>query len=543
MKIKPLFTQDEDITIHTLLEKYGIDDVEEYLKPTGKYLESSLLYDNIEDGKDVILSNIDLYIGILMDIDGDGLYSSVLMYKTLKHINPKCKIKVFLHKNRVHGLNDESLMDEILSSGINLLIVPDASSGDFKQHKVLHDNNIDCVCVDHHPHFEYSPYATVVNNQLSDNVINKNGSGALVTFKMCQMLDNKFANTMIDIVWFSLLSDIMDMSSMENRIFSYWGKRKLKNKFLIAMVNKFIGSNPDDLNNESISWKVQPKISAIIRQEDDKIKQKLFLALATEKDEYIDYIIENCEKIHKKQNDDVTKYFNTMLESVNEENRIIFEPIDIYPYYSGLVASKFVDKYNRPTILYRPSKDGYSGSVRSGFPIKQQLIDSGVFTFANGHDSALGVGFKDIDVVSAYVCEALIDDSRLVTLSSDISSISNDLYAINDQYKEIWGHGIEKVSVHIPPFTINSHDIQLLGKDKRTMKFNKDGVDFMLFRISNQTKADFHVNDKKNVKLSVEIIGEPSTNKYMNKTTKQIMINKYEVNVIEDKPIEFDDFW
>ena len=75
------------------------------------------------------------------------------------------------------------------------------------------------------------------------------------------------------------------------------------------------------------------------------------------------------------------------------------------------------------------------------------------------------------------------------------------------------------------------------------MKFNKDGVDFMLFRISNQTKADFHVDDKKNIKLSVEIIGEPSLNVYMGRSKKQIMIDKYEVNVIEDKILDWEDLF
>ena len=65
-----------------------------------------------------------------------------------------------------------------------------------------------------------------VNNQLSNKVLNKCGSGALVTFKVCQLLNKEYANTMIDLVWFSLISDIMDMSSMENRTFAYFCKNK-----------------------------------------------------------------------------------------------------------------------------------------------------------------------------------------------------------------------------------------------------------------------------------------------------------------------------
>ena len=76
---------------------------------------------------EIIKDNLNNYIGILQDIDGDGLFYSVIIYRTLLSLNPKCKIKVFLHKNRVHGLNDEELMKEIIDSGIDLLLIPDAS--------------------------------------------------------------------------------------------------------------------------------------------------------------------------------------------------------------------------------------------------------------------------------------------------------------------------------------------------------------------------------------------------------------------------------
>lgn len=49
-----------------------------------------------------------------------------------------------MHKNRVHGLNDDSLLAEILSSGVEFMIIPDASTSDYVQHKILADNNIKC---------------------------------------------------------------------------------------------------------------------------------------------------------------------------------------------------------------------------------------------------------------------------------------------------------------------------------------------------------------------------------------------------------------
>lgn len=538
MKIKAIFTDGEKITIESYCKKQGIKDIKEYLNPTNKYIENPRLYDNAELSAKIIRRAIDnnLYIGILVDIDMDGYSSASVIYKTIKHLNPRCKIKIFLQKFKTHGLNNDEIMKDILDSGIKLLITPDSSSGDFEQHKILRENKIMCCCIDHHPCSEYSSYAIVVNNQLSDKVLNKDGSGCLVTFKVCQLLDKQFASSLLDIVWFSLISDIMDMTSMENRTITNYAKDRIYNKFLKAMIQKYIIDVGEILCNESISWRVQPKISAIIRCNDDSIKQKLFMAIATERQEYIDFILENCDDIHARQNKIVGDYFKGMTD-IDESNRVIFEPTDIYSYYGGILASRIVNKYNRPTILYRKSKHGYTGSVRSDTPIKQTLLDSELFTFASGHSCALGVGFSDgkIEQIKDFMKTVEIDDSDKVTCSLDIKSITIDLCGFNEKYKELFGQGLKPTKFHIQSFTINSSSIKLLGKDKRTVKITYVGVDFMLFRISNIDKERLHIGES--IDLKFECIGELGLNFYMGRTKKQVLVDKFEAEVVEEEDI------
>ena len=431
-------------------------------------------------------------------------------------------------------------MDEILSSGVEFMIIPDASTSDYTEHKILADNNIPCVVLEHHPCDKYSKYALVVNNQLSKNVVNKSGSGCLVTFKICQLLNKNYSNKLIDIVWFSLLSDIMDMSSMENRTFAYWGKRKLTNRFLIAMVDKYIYQKGKELNNISVSWSVQPKISAIIRCEDEVAKQNLFMAIATEQDKYINYVLDNCDKIHTKQGDIVKKYFEQMEETIDETNNIIFEPIDIYPYYSGLVASKINDKFNRPAILYRLSKNGYTGSVRSPIPIKQELIDSGVFTFCSGHDSALGVGFKeyDFDNIREYVKDAEIDDTREVMISCQAKDIPSNIFHMGYDNIDLFGQGIPYPQVHVHPFQIFNTDISSLKGN--TIKIHNQGIDFMMFMVSNKTKERLYIGENKQ-KIEIECIVEPSLNIYNGRVSNQCIIKYFEVREVEK--LTFADIW
>lgn len=550
MNINPLFDS-PSFLIEEYLNANGISDTQEFFKPTGKYIDNPSNYDNIEECVKIIKDNLNNYIGILQDIDGDGLFSSVIMYRTLLSLNTKCKIKVFLHKNRVHGLNDEELMKEIISSGINLLIVPDASTSDLKQHKELNDNNIKCCCIDHHMSLVESHNAIVVNNQLSNKVLNKNGSGALVTFKVCQLLNKEYAKTMIDLVWFSLVSDIMDMSSMENRTFAYFAKQNLQNKLLLKMFETY--SDKDEINNTVIGWEIQPKISSAIRSDNEKLKQYLFMALATEKDKYIDYVVAECKKTHTKQTNEVNKYM-TMLDSINEDNMIIFEDIssyDFYPYYIGLVASKLSKKYNKPTILYKPfSDEEYGGSVRSNIPIQQTLLDSELFTFVAGHSSAMGIGFKkeNIDKLNEYVSIVDINVDIEVACSCPLKQIPNINYSYFKKYIDLWGKGLPTPQYHIQPFTIYNTDIKVLGKGG-TIKFTKDGVDFISFFTSNETKERLYMNVDEKVKLSIEAIVELGINRYTSPkngrtyVNNQAIIQSFECKKVDEEEIKWEDIF
>lgn len=545
MKIKSLF-DNCDFTFEQYLNAHNISDTQEFFKPTGKYLDPPLNYDNAQECVDLIIDNIDNYIGILKDVDGDGLFSSVIMYRTLLSINPKCKIKVFLHENRVHGLNDTKLMKDIIDSGINLLIVPDASGGDYRQHKELSDNNIKCCCLEHHNVLQYSEYAIVVNNQPSNRVVNKNGSGALVTFKVCQLLNKEYANTMIDLVWFSLISDVMEMSSMENRTFGYFAKQKVKNKLLLRMFDEY--SKKDELNNTVIGWDIQPKISSAIRTKDKKLHQYLFMALATEKDKYIDYVVKECKTSHTKQTNLIKEYLG-MLDNINEDNHIIFEDITEYnfePSYIGLVANRLCSKYNKPVILYRiHNKNEYGGSVRSPFEVQDTFIDSGLFTFCSGHKTVFGIGFKNdnLDELKEYVKTAELDDSITVACSCSHEKLPNINYDYSEKYIDLFGKGLDTPKYHIQPFTINSSDITIKGG---VLRFKKDGVTFVRFFSGADVKERMYIED--DCKIRLELIVELQINRWTNdygKTyvTNQCVIQDFECTKVDDTTLSFDDIW
>jgi single-stranded-DNA-specific exonuclease len=113
--------------------------------------------------------------------------------------------------------------------------LPDAGSNDYEQHKYYYDKSVDILVLDHHECEHESKHAVVINNQLSANVSNKNGSGALVTYKFLKALDNiMFDNktdNYLDLVALGNIADMMDLKEKETRYLCYLGMEKINNPF------------------------------------------------------------------------------------------------------------------------------------------------------------------------------------------------------------------------------------------------------------------------------------------------------------------------
>ena len=194
------------------------------------------------------------------------------------------------------------------------------------------------------------------------------------------------------------------------------------------------------------------------------------------------------------------------------------------------------------------SEGGQSaGSVRSSVPIKKALVDSGLFDYNDGHeDFAFGTAYqtnKEKEIIN-YL-DNLTDVSepcREVLASSRITNIPIDLYSLKMDYNELWSKGVDKPILHIQPFTIYNTDIQSLGKGN-TIKFTKDGIDFISFFTSNEMKERLYMNMDEKVKLEVELTCELGWNIWNGRKSKQAIIQDFECRKVDEEILSFDDIW
>lgn len=233
MRIKPLLDKLNPKTfLSDLLTAYGVRDIETYLSPSSALFDDPLIYPNMSKAIHLLgkakVSNKP--IGTLIDEDADGALSAGIIVDFLKSIG--IKPIVFFHTEKAHGLSND-VFDIIKQANLGLLILPDSGTNDFERCTELHKSGCEVLILDHHNIEHDNPDAVVVNPHLKPDTLNCAISGAGVAYKFvqacCDVNDIEYPNYM-DMVAFSIISDVCDLTSYENRAFVEFGLKEVKNE-------------------------------------------------------------------------------------------------------------------------------------------------------------------------------------------------------------------------------------------------------------------------------------------------------------------------
>ena len=153
--------------------------------------------------------------GIICDCDVDGTASATIAYQFLASngIEPT----MFYHTGKQHGARD--LLDQILETKLDLLIIPDAS-GSPEDCAALKSSGCDVLIADHHEIESENPYAIVVNCMQGNT--NHDASGTTVMAKIVDYTAKMYNYAQVnydDLIALSLISDSRSMLSIENRAY------------------------------------------------------------------------------------------------------------------------------------------------------------------------------------------------------------------------------------------------------------------------------------------------------------------------------------
>ena len=545
MRIKNIFAPSEQITFNDYMVKCGVKDVEEFFNPTGKYLDDCLKYTNmleaVQMAKYHILNKDAMYI--LSDSgDTDGITSAYICYDYLKLLCPELDIKILIHEHKERGLQDDKLFERIKTEPRPLVIIPDSGTNDCDRAKELSDMNISVLVLDHHTPATPIQTGVLVNNQVGD--VSPYGSGCLVTHKFLQALDRefgvKYSSRYIDVVALSLVSDVMNMSDLQNRTYYRFGlgdRSYIHNGFLNALFDKFIGDKP--YTQRDIAFKIVPKLNSVCRSNDQELKQYVFGAFIGFYD--VNEVADMCGKQHSEQTRIVAKTVEDIKPSIDYSNKFIIIADDSIPKtYAGLIASKLSD--NHPIIVGSVKDGELIGSFRSPVDIDDTLVNNPLINWKQGHSLASGISLPSnniqplIDYYNAL--ETLPQPKYDVLGSYTTKSMPKYLFSEFDPNTDVtrglYGKGFPNPLVHIHSITVNQGDIREMGANGRTLKLSKDGIDFMWFMVSNADKEKL-LSEKP---YELELVGTMGVNEWNGRKTPQILVEKYEIKNLKKKTLD-----
>lgn len=567
MKVKLVNENFRDNYGIKLLQSKGIQDVDKYINPTKECLQNPIDLNNIEDGAKLLKTAIEKEWNILLiiDSDNDGFTSAAIIYQYIKKLNNNINIKYLLHSGKQHGLEDH--IDYVLecSDEIDMIILPDSSSNDFIYHEQLKEKNIPCLILDHHiTDEEISSNAIIINNQLSQNYKNKELTGAGITWQFCRFCDNyfnvNFSKELIDLAAWGIIGDMGSLLEIENRYIIKNGLENINNYFFKVLIEKQSYSMGGEITPITVAFYIVPLINAMIRVGTMEEKERLFMAFIDghqmvpcnkrgAKGTFEEVAIESareCTNARTRQNkikdETVQKLEMKIHKNGLLDNKVLFvrlEEDDQFPaVLNGLVAMQLSAKFKKPTIVARLNNEGYDRGSMRGLnqselvSFKDFLEQSGYFEYVSGHDNAAGASIRDKDLADfhKYANEALkdIDFGENVyevnfirtAAEKDISNIIFDL----DQYRYLYGQNIDEPLIYISDINLTKNDIQIIGKNADTVKFEKFGITYIKFHAKDLINELGMYNE-----MRVELVGRPNVNEWMGNYTPQIMIEDLEV--------------
>jgi len=555
--------------LETIFDNRGVpfELMERMLHPTRKEEHDFRLLQNIIECAERIIEAIknEEKIFLQVDSDADGYTSAALTWMMLVYFGAREENIIYrMHDGKQHGIIVETVPDDC-----TLVVIPDAGSNQYKEHKELKEKGKTVLVMDHHEADKLSEDAIVVNNQFG--YPNKSLSGVGVVYKVFQALEYLQAEQMdgeevsphfLDVVAVGLVADMMDVSNLETMYYVQEGMANINNPFFRAIVDGNSFKLSGDMSPMKISFYIAPLINGMVRTGTQEQKHIMFNAMIKgdeidmgentgfgEGIPYAKTALKVCASVKRKQDkfrdEGMVKMHIKIKKKGLDKNKIIVgNAFGIDPNLRGLIANQLMAAFKKPVLmLAKDSKTKiWSGSGRgadkSDFKdFKDYLNSTGLFEYAEGHQSAFGAAIKDenmekfIEQSNKDLEKYSFSKSYKVDLEYTSSQINPDVLAKITAFNNHYSKGFEEPYLLIKNVRVTEDSLSVMGKnpDKPSVRIKVGDINFVIF---NTTKEK--VEELKQMKY-INVIGRANENVWMDETSYQIMITDYEKAVVLER--------
>lgn len=380
------------------------EDVRIFITPTRDDFHDPFLFKGMDIAVDRILQVINNKEKIIIygDYDVDGITSTTVLKKYLQERGGIVNTYIPNRLNEGYGLNKEAIK-KIKEMGTDLIITVDCGISGIEEVKYAKELGIEVIVTDHHEVGEVLPDAlAVIDAKRKDNTYPFNLlAGVGVVFKVIQAISIKLNLKAeeylkyLDLVCVGTISDIVPLEG-ENRTIAKLGLMLIRVTKNLGLRELIKSSGYKEIDSNTISFGVAPRINACGRMGHEEEALKLFLAETKEE------AVEVTKKLNEyntlRQNTEKAIYEDAVSkiekENIENKNSIIVGGYNWHHGVIGIVSSKVTEKYYKPSILLCFEDRIAKGSGRSiqGFDLYEGLTKcSELLDKFGGHAMAVGL--------------------------------------------------------------------------------------------------------------------------------------------------------
>lgn len=490
-----------------LLALRGIHDLQEadtFLSPSLRQLPDPTLLKGMNEAVDRIVQAIEQREKIVVygDYDVDGCTSTTTLMRFFREIGvPRSHLHFFIPKRLQHGYGlNRDCLPEVKGMGCDLMITVDCGITSFEEVEIARELGIDTIIIDHHIVPEKSPRAVAVVNPKQDDCPypDKNLCAAGLAFNLVIALRTRLRKIgffekvpepnlrrYLDIVALGTVADIVPLKGV-NRVFVSEGLKQLKQTVWEGMkaLMKVAKVKPDEATSESLGFYLGPRINAAGRMGDAARSVKLLLS----DDAHVaEQYAEEINRDNHKRRDIQNTIYRDACALIDQSPEMQELPAIVLGHDTwhmgvvGIVASKLVDRYHRPTVMIAV-KDGVGkASCRSigHFNLYTALkaCEEHLIQFG-GHAAAAGLSMKPENIpafraaLAEVVAEWRKEEEYIQTFEYDALMPPED---VTPQLLEelSW---LEPFGEANPAPVLIAHEVdivrqKLVGADHRHIKF------------------------------------------------------------------------
>lgn len=312
---------------------------------------------------------------ILGDYDVDGTTATALLYMFLDRCGLKAEYYIPDRYAEGYGVSSQSI-DYAIAQKFDLMISLDCGIKAIEQVGRAREGKVDFIICDHHNPGEKLPNANaILDPKRKDcNYPDKSLSGCGVAFKLCQALaqklevDPKLPFENLDLLATSIAADIVPITG-ENRILTREGLTKLNTSPSpgIAALKELAGDNKEYTISDVV-FRIAPRINSAGRMSSGK--KAVDILVSAEKELALKGVEEiNVFNEERKNTDqDITRSAMEMVKNDGgfeyRSTTVLYDP-SWHKGVIGIVASRMIETYYRPTIIFTGHDGVLSGSARS----------------------------------------------------------------------------------------------------------------------------------------------------------------------------------